>query len=238
MESIGAINIFETKGTEYLFVIGYLIVLIGFWALANKPVKVVPGIKKAIGILSEKVMNLPGGVFHSKNHTWTYLEPSGDAKVGMDGLLQNITGEVRFNALLNPGDYVKKGSMLAEIEHNGKKLKIPAPVSGEIMDVNPGLNESHDELMDDPYRKYWIYKVKPDNWVEETSRLYLGDDARKWIKKELERFRDFLAESMSKHSPQTAMYALQEGGELRSDTMSELPGEVWEDFQKSFLDVS
>ena len=64
---------------------------------------------------------------------------------------------------------------------------------------------------------------------------YLAEEAIDWSKKELERFKDFLAVSMKKYSPETSMVILQDGGELCDQPLSELPDEVWQDFQKSFL---
>jgi hypothetical protein len=49
------------------------------------------------------------------------------------------------------------------------------------------------------------------------------------------RFKDFMAESMKKQSPETTMMIMQDGGELCDRPLSELPDEVWQDFQKSFL---
>jgi hypothetical protein len=34
------------------------------------------------------------------------------------------------------------------------------------------------------------------------------------------------------------MIAMQDGGELRDHVLSELPGELWQDFQKEFLNPS
>ncbi len=235
MESFSAIDIFDTKGTEYLFVIGYLIILIAFWRLASKPVKMAPAIKRSIDVLSEKLLKLPQGIFYSKNHTWTYLEPSGVAKVGMDSLLQNVTGEVNFNRLVQAGDSLKKGELLTEIMHQDKTLTLKAPISGEVIEINPLLNENHEVLREDPYQNYWIYKIKPDNWTQDTKSYYLAEEASTWIYKELQRFKDFLAKSMARHTPEMASYALQEGGELKGDTLAELPGEIWSDFQEAFL---
>jgi glycine cleavage system H protein len=36
MDNFSFLDIFATKGVEYLFVIGYLVFLIGFWALMRK----------------------------------------------------------------------------------------------------------------------------------------------------------------------------------------------------------
>ena len=72
----------------------------------------------------------------------------------------------------------------------------------------------------------------------ETSSYYVGNEAVAWVKNEIVRFRDFLALSMRKYSPETSMLMLQDGGELIDRPLSELPDEVWQDFQKSFLNRS
>ena len=235
METFSTVDIFDTKGTEYLFVIGYLIILVAFWRFAIKPVKITTQIKKAIGILTESVLRIPQGLFYSKNHTWTNLEASGVANVGLDDLLHHITGDVKFHKLIEPGGQISKGELLTEIEHRGKMLKISAPISGEIVQVNPLLSENREMVDEDPYRKLWVYKIKPNNWVAETSNYFMADEATKWIKKELVRFKDFLAVSIPKHSPQTSIVTLQDGGELRDNTLSDLPDGVWADFQEDFL---
>jgi hypothetical protein len=40
---------------------------------------------------------------------------------------------------------------------------------------------------------------------------------------------------MKKFSSESSMVLLQDGGEIRENVLSELPDEVWEDFQKAFL---
>jgi hypothetical protein len=124
---------------------------------------------------------------------------------------------------------------MAEIDQNGKQLKIFSPVSGKITDTNSILNENPGLLNVDPYNKGWIYKIKPSGWVSETNSYYLAEEATAWTRKELIRFKDFLAETMNKYSPETSMVILQDGGELSDKPLSELPDEVWQDFQKSFL---
>ena len=73
-------------------------------------------------------------------------------------------------------------------------------------------------LNEDPYGKGWIYKIKPSKWIEETNNYYLAEEAIAWSKKELERFKDFLAASAKKYSPETMMMVLQDGGELCDTT--------------------
>ena len=235
MDGFSYNNIFETKGIEYLIIIAFLVMIIPFWIIINRQAGITRQIKKTIGVLSANILRIPLGLFYSKNHTWTYLEKSGIANVGLDDFLLHITGEVKFSNLKNPGNFINKGELLADIDHNGKLLQIYSPISGRIMNTNTMLNESPGVINEDPYGKGWIYKIKPSEWIAETDSYYLAEEAIAWSKKELERFKDFLAVSVKKYSPETSMVMLQDGGELYDQPLSELPDDVWQDFQKSFL---
>lgn len=237
METFSKIDIFDTKGIEYLFVIGYLLILIIFWKISNNQVNIKKQIQKVVGNLSANILRVPQGLFYNKNHTWTHLEESGLAKVGLDDFLQHLTGKVEFTTLKNPGDIMNKGDLLTEIDRDGKHLRFFSPISGKIMNTNTALYENPQNLNEDPYKKGWIYKMKPSNWHAETSSYYVAEEATNWSEKEIERFKDFLTGGfMRKYSSEPSMILLQDGGELRDNILSELPNEVWEDFQMEFLD--
>lgn len=235
MEQFTYNNIFETKGIEYLLIIGFFLILIPFWLLLNKRVEITRQISKGIGILSAAILRVPQGIFHSDYHTWAHLEKSGKAKIGVDDLLVHITGEVKFSNLLKPGTQISKGEALAEIVRDGKKLTIYSPVSGEIEGLNPLISEEPSIVNEDPYVKGWIYKVKPSNWIADTSRYHLAEDANSWIAAELDRLRAFLSGSSANTAPDGSRVVMQDGGELLDYPLSDLSGEVWKDFQKDFL---
>jgi glycine cleavage system H protein len=235
MEGFTYNNIFEKKGIEYLAIILFFVMLIPFWMVLNKQVKITTQIQKALGILTAKALRIPQGLFFSKNHTWTYLERSGNAKVGLDDLLLHITGEVKLIYLKKQGERINKGELLSEIDHNGKLLKIYSPISGEVLETNSTLNINPELLNEEPYLKGWVYKIKPTNWIADTQSCYLAEEATNWSARELERFKDFLATSMEKYSPEPSKIILQDGGELRDHALTELPNEVWQDFQQNFI---
>jgi glycine cleavage system H protein len=235
MDQFTYTNIFETKGIEYLAILSFFAILIPFWLLLNRKSGITKKFQEAIGILSASVLRVPQGLFYSKNHTWTHLEKSGEAKVGLDDLLLHITGEVKFSKLKNPGETINKGDLMAEIDQNGRLLNIFSPISGKIVNTNSSLNLNSEMVTTDPYGIGWIYKIKPSDWKTETKACYLAEEATSWSKRELDRFKDFLAESIIKYSPETSGLILQDGGELRDNILSEMPDEVWKDFQKSFL---
>ena len=235
MESFSRVDIFDTKGIEYLFVIGYLLFLIIFWNVATRHEKIIEKIKR-IKILSASALRIPQGLLFNKSHTWTHLEPSGEARVGLDDFLQHVVGDMKFEQLRKPGDVIKKGELLTRVEQDGKHLDVYSPISGTITTANSSIIEDPELLEEVAGEKGWIYKIKPDNWKAETKSYLMAEDATKWLTKELDRFKDFLAGGpMRKFPMEPSMTMLQDGGEIRVRVLSELPDEVWSDFQKEFL---
>jgi glycine cleavage system H protein len=232
MDGFSYNNIFETKGIEYMIIITFLLLIIPFWILINRKNRIR---KLTPDTLSAGMLKIPLGLFYSRNHTWAHLEKSGLARVGMDDFLQHIIGEVKLLNLKDKRSFIKKGELLAELYKEGKILQIYSPLSGEVMSTNTKLLYSPEVLNDDPYGTGWVYMIKPTEWIAETGSYFLAEQATDWVKKEMERFKDFLTVSMSRYSPENSLAILQDGGELCDRPLSELPSEVWQDFQISFL---
>ncbi len=234
MENFSYYNIFDTKGIEYLAIIAFFLLLIPFWIVLNKKVKINNPFKGP-GILSANLLRIPQGIFYSRNHTWAFLEKSGNAKLGIDDLLLKITGEVSIRPLKKPGENVHKGDLLAKIDQNGKSLNIFSPVSGQIIHANPVISEQPDILYRDPYGSGWIYKIQPTNWLNEISSLYLAGEATHWLRQELNRYKDFIAKSTQENAQENTILIMQDGGELSENSLSLLPDKHWQRFQKDFL---
>ena len=238
MEEFTRVDIYDTKGIEYLFVIGYLLVLIMVWGLLKNPRRVVERIQNAIGTLSAGILRIPQGIFFSKHHTWAHLAESGEAKVGMDDFLQHVTGRVNVEGMRAPGETIRKGDLLTEIVQDRKRLKVFSPISGKIMDTNPAIMENPESINENPYNDGWLYKIKPSDWVKETSSYMLAEKASEWASQEFTRLKEFLSLGpMRSHSTEPSMVLLQDGGEIRENVLSDLPEEVWEEFQQEFLDL-
>lgn len=238
MDGFSYLDIFATKGIEYLIIITFLSLLIPFWLILNKQVKIPPRIQKALGFLTVNILKIPQGLFYSKNHTWMFMEKSGAAKIGLDDLLLHLTGEVKFNIPQHPEGMINKGDLLTEIDQNGKLLRIMSPVTGKIMDTNTSLNGNPGMLIDDPYGRGWIYKIKPTNWIADTRSCYFAEEATKWSANELERFKDFLAMNMKSFATDSSMVILQDGGEICDHSLSSLPHEIWDNFEEEFLNLN
>jgi glycine cleavage system H protein len=231
-------NIFETKGIEYLIIIAFLLIIIPFWIMINKEVSIKNQVKNAIGTLTEGILKIPLGLLFSRNHTWAHLEKSGVAEVGIDDFLLHITGEVKFRNLRDQGSFINKGDILADIDHDGKILRVYSPISGRVEETNRLLSDMPEVVNDDPYEKGWIYRINPSSWSKETETYFIASEALVWTRRELQRFKEFIGGSLNKYTPEVSAVLLQDGGELCDRPLSELPGDIWQDFQKSFLDIS
>ena len=91
-------------------------------------------------------------------------------------------------------------------------------------------------LNSSPHSEGWIYKVEPANWVNEVQFLIMGNPYRLWLKKEFQRLKDFLADTL-KTEDAAFEPVLQDGGEVNENILMVLGPEIWEDFQTNFLDV-
>jgi glycine cleavage system H protein len=235
MEAFYYTNIFETKGIEYLVTVAFFLLLVPFWMILNKKSKISQKFHEALSVLSVKRLNIPSGVYHSPNHMWMYMFKSGKARFGLDELMLRITGLVSVEPIKHAGDDVEKGDLIAIIHQKEKQIKVFSPLSGSIRKFNSELQNDTSSMMEDTYGKGWMYEIKPKNWISETADCVIAEDAISWTSSELVRFKDFLMSSLWKNSASQMAQTLQDGGELREHLLTELPQEVWADFENEFL---
>ncbi len=235
MDGFSYSNIFATKGIEYLVIIGFLILLVPFWILFNK--KATKAVKSSIFLSLENIL-IPQGLFYSRNHTWMFMEKNGFARIGLDDLLLHLTGEVKLGRLRKSGENIKKGDVLAEIYQDSKSLRILSPVSGRIMGTNNTINTNPGILNKDPYEKGWIYEIKPTKWLSEADDCYFEEGVKHWIKMEIEKFKEFLTTQTKIYTTEPSLVVMQDGGAMCDHVLSEMPAEVWKDFEKEFLNLN
>ncbi|MCF8225141.1 MAG: glycine cleavage system protein H [Bacteroidales bacterium] len=237
MDAFSYTDIFDTKGIEYIIVIGFLLLTIPVWMWLNKPVNAVNKFADKIQAISLEVLRIPHGLMFDRNHTWAFLERSGQAKVGIDDLLLHITGGVSVDYLKKNGEKIEKGEVIASLEQEGKKLDIASPISGVIKGANMSLKEDRGKINQDPYGKGWLYRIEPEKWKTETAACLMSEDAEEWAKNELERVKDFFSGSFGKvRSADLPPVVLQEGGELKNALLAEMPEDIWRKFQSEILD--
>jgi len=235
MSEFNYYNIFETKGIEYIITIVFFILLIPFWIFLNRKSRAVVPVSEMAVKLDPAYLTAPKGLFYGKNQTWTFLERTGMAKVGLTDLLVQLTGNVNIRLLKNPGDFVKKGELFSQIEKDGKTLQLFSPITGRVANCNEQLEKEPILLNNDPYGLGWLFEVEPENWLAETQTYYMADKAVAWLKSEWIRFKDLVISSAQINVEGSTQMVMQDGGELVNHTLSDMPEEMWKNFQNDFL---
>lgn len=188
--------------------------------------------------ITEASVRLPNGLFFDKTHTWVFMDEDGIVKVGIDDFLHRITGTYTRVKMKTPGEHLKKNEPLISLIQNGKQLHVYAPISGMIIDINEELVDEPSTINASPYADGWIYTIEPSNYLREIQFLRMAEKYREWLKNEIVRLKDFLAASANLKTHQLAQISYQDGGEIIHHVLHEFGPEVWEDFQKKYIDTS
>jgi glycine cleavage system H protein len=107
-------------------------------------------------------MNVPVNLLYTKDHEWLRVE--GDmGYVGVTDFAQGELGEIVFIEIETVGETLKKEEVFGTIEAVKTVSDMFMPVSGEILELNPALEESPDVVNKDPYGKGWMVKIKIKN---------------------------------------------------------------------------
>jgi glycine cleavage system H lipoate-binding protein len=189
-------------------------------------------------VINENTLDIPAGLYYDKTHTWAYMDKQGYVKIGIDDFLQHVTGPFTRVEMKGSGEKIKKGEPFLTLVQDGKQLTIQAPISGTIIALNNDLLNEPDLVNQSPYDDGWIYLFKPANWQRELQLMRMSVAYKDWIRNEFYRLRDFLAVKVNTQALTYQGIALQDGGELTDRVMENLGPEVWEEFQKHFVDIS
>jgi glycine cleavage system H protein len=104
-------------------------------------------------------MNVPENLFYTKDHEWLKVEGQ-FGFVGVTDFAQGELGDVVFIEIETLGETLKKEEVFGTIEAVKTVSDMFMPVGGEILEVNPSLEESPDVVNKDPYGKGWMIKIK------------------------------------------------------------------------------
>jgi glycine cleavage system H protein len=101
----------------------------------------------------------PQNFYFTKDHEWVSVH--GDtATIGITDFAQKQMGDVVFVELPEIGKILAVRQPLGTIESVKAVSEIFSPVSGEVTEVNAGLNSAPETINKDPHGAAWIVKLK------------------------------------------------------------------------------
>lgn len=104
-------------------------------------------------------MNFPDNLLYTADHEWIRIE--GDiAYVGITDFAQKELGDIVYVDINTVGQVVEQGAVFGTIEAVKTVSDLFLPLKGEILEVNPIINNQPEKINLDPYGEGWIVKIK------------------------------------------------------------------------------
>jgi glycine cleavage system H lipoate-binding protein len=224
MEGFRFVDIFATKGIEYVIVMAFLAAFIYFSRyLAHRPAPETEG----GGTVPAGNFRVPEGLFFHQGHGWLRPEPGSVGVVGLDDFAQKLVGKVDSVEMPAPGTRLAQGDVAWNLVVGSVKIPMLSPVDGEVVAVNPEILRSPAILSQDPYGKGWLFKVKSPRIAADTRNLLSGKLARSWMENALENLRPI--------NPENLGPVLQDGGSPVEGLARILGGNRWDELARTHL---
>jgi glycine cleavage system H protein len=115
-------------------------------------------------------MSNPHDRKYHESHTWLKLEADGEYLVGITEHAQEQLGDVVFVQPPAVGSQVKQGEACGVIESVKTAADVHAPASGEVIAINPALEDKPESVNTDPYGT-WLFRIRLADSAELTALL-------------------------------------------------------------------
>ena len=122
-------------------------------------------------------MEYPTSLRYTKDHEWIRLE--GDiATVGITDFAQGELGDIVFVDIPTQGETLAAEEVFGSVEAVKTVSDLYLPIDGEVIEVNPAIDNQPDLVNSDPYGQGWMVRVKVSS-VADVEALMDSDAYRK-----------------------------------------------------------
>jgi glycine cleavage system H protein len=119
--------------------------------------------------------NIPGDLKFLSSHEWARIESDGTITIGISDHAQDLLGDIVFVELPEVGQTLDAESDAAIVESVKAASDVYSPISGEVMEVNPLLEDQPEIINSSPYEDGWFYKISPSD-LDELENLLSPED--------------------------------------------------------------
>ena len=107
--------------------------------------------------------DFPAELKYANSHEWARLESDGTIVVGITDHAQDALGDIVFIELPEIGVEVTAGAEVAVVESVKAASDIYSPITGEVVEVNSGLEDEPELVNGSPYEDGWLFTVRVDS---------------------------------------------------------------------------
>ena len=124
----------------------------------------------------------PEELSYTKDHEWVRVKGE-KATIGITDHAQKQLGDVVYVELPKVGDKFEATEPFGSVESVKAVSEIYMPVTGTVLEVNDALNDSPEQVNDDPYGDGWMIVAKVEN-PSELDGLLTAAEYEDYIKEE------------------------------------------------------
>jgi len=107
-------------------------------------------------------MSIPSDLYYTADHEWVRME--GDiATIGVTHYAQGELGDIVFVEVETEGETLEAEEVFGTIEAVKTVSDLILPITGEIIEMNEGLDDDPSLINNDPFGAGWIIKVRVSN---------------------------------------------------------------------------
>lgn len=107
-------------------------------------------------------MNIPNDLKYSAEHEWVRVEGD-EVVIGVTDFAQGEMGDVVFLEIETEGESLSKGEIFGTIEAVKTVSDLYMPLDGEVLAVNPALEDTPELVNSSAFEEGWMIRVKLSN---------------------------------------------------------------------------
>lgn len=104
-------------------------------------------------------MSVPAELKYTAEHEWIRVEGD-EIVIGVTDFAQGELGDVVFIEIETEGETLSKGDTFGTIEAVKTVSDLYMPVDGEVVEVNPALEDTPELVNTEPFEGGWMIRVK------------------------------------------------------------------------------
>jgi glycine cleavage system H protein len=99
---------------------------------------------------------------YQDSHEWIRVEGD-EGVIGISDYAQSELNDVVYVELPEVGDTLEKGDEFGSVESVKASSELYMPASGEVIAINEELEESPEQVNEDPFGKGWMIRIRLDD---------------------------------------------------------------------------